>query len=388
MSAATDVYGVGEILYELLFGEPLFQGENIKILRTKLGDKTPSIPTPVDQPHAADLTQLIRRCLDPDPKQRATLSYVRAELERIRDALAFEPTVSGPWPSPSAGAEGAAAFVDLNASSTYAQSVAIRSQISRVWLGAAGVVLFALAGMIVVLATQDRRPVIVPIETSAPEPTKTTAPEAVPDPPTPEKKVAVTSIPSGATVRDGDQELGKTPLEVAVKTDQTRELSIELEGMIARTITLTAQSEPTEVKLKPRRARDRRGQRRKGRRRRQPPPAPAATKTLPTPTTPVIETEVQVTAPADPPSKPEDDNATKSAIGSLKVEAWTTAGRQVPAQVQVDGRKVKKTTPFTVKARSGKKQIVVTAPGYPPRKRTVTVTGGKETLVQVVVDLE
>ncbi len=75
-STAADVYAVGALLYELLTGSRLFASETDK-RNTSVAIGLPSMP------HAAVLTDLIRRCVAPDPNDRPTLEEVRATLEPI-----------------------------------------------------------------------------------------------------------------------------------------------------------------------------------------------------------------------------------------------------------------------------------------------------------------
>lgn len=75
-STATDVYAIGEILYELLTGSRLFSSETDK-RNTAVAIGLPSMP------HAATLTDLVRRCVSVDPEARPTLEEVRSTLEPL-----------------------------------------------------------------------------------------------------------------------------------------------------------------------------------------------------------------------------------------------------------------------------------------------------------------
>jgi len=83
VSSATDVYGLGAVLYQLLTGQPPFAGgttyETIKLLL----DSEPRPPRLVNPKIDRDLSTICLKCLEKDPKRRYASALTLAEdLER------------------------------------------------------------------------------------------------------------------------------------------------------------------------------------------------------------------------------------------------------------------------------------------------------------------
>ncbi|PYL29002.1 MAG: hypothetical protein DMF39_07850 [Verrucomicrobia bacterium] len=83
VSSATDVYGLGGVLYQLLTGQPPFAGgatyETIKLLL----DTEPKQPRLLNPKIDRDLSTICLKCLEKDPKRRYTSALALAEdLER------------------------------------------------------------------------------------------------------------------------------------------------------------------------------------------------------------------------------------------------------------------------------------------------------------------
>lgn len=87
VSPATDLYAFAEILYEMLTGRRLFDGEFVVIFRAKLLGELPDLTLPADLPFSGELTQLLRACLREVAADRPPLTDVRAVLESFRDEL-------------------------------------------------------------------------------------------------------------------------------------------------------------------------------------------------------------------------------------------------------------------------------------------------------------
>src|SRR5437867_4326003 len=83
VSSATDVYGIGAVLYQLLTGQPPFAGgttyETIKLLL----DSEPRPPRLLNRKIDRDLSTICLKCLEKDPKRRYSSALALAEdLER------------------------------------------------------------------------------------------------------------------------------------------------------------------------------------------------------------------------------------------------------------------------------------------------------------------
>lgn len=95
---ATDVYGLGVVLFELLAGRPAFRGPNdVDTLRQIVSDEAPSLRR--FRPDASlDLAAICRVCLEKDPAHRyASGSALAADLGRY---LNGEPTRARPLSAP------------------------------------------------------------------------------------------------------------------------------------------------------------------------------------------------------------------------------------------------------------------------------------------------
>jgi WD40 repeat protein/predicted Ser/Thr protein kinase len=91
ITTATDVYGLGAMLYELLAGRPPFRAENTPALLRKIVEHDPA---PLAVPGAGDLEVICLKCLEKDPARRyATAGDLADELERW---LRHEPILARP----------------------------------------------------------------------------------------------------------------------------------------------------------------------------------------------------------------------------------------------------------------------------------------------------
>ncbi|MFC7480846.1 serine/threonine-protein kinase [Luedemannella flava] len=88
--AATDVYALGVLLYEMLMGEPPFRADNWDELAAIQRSDVPPIPRNVPG-LPLDVARLCQSCLDPNPKRRPSAEVV---VDRLR---AFVITPATRW---------------------------------------------------------------------------------------------------------------------------------------------------------------------------------------------------------------------------------------------------------------------------------------------------
>ncbi len=93
---ASDVYGVGAILYHLLTGRPPFHAETIEALLLLLRDADPVAPRLLNPSVARELDTICLKCLEKDPARRySTAQALADELGRF---LRDEPIQAHPLP--------------------------------------------------------------------------------------------------------------------------------------------------------------------------------------------------------------------------------------------------------------------------------------------------
>jgi serine/threonine protein kinase len=107
VSAATDVHGLGVILYELLTGRPAFDGSTLLEVLEQIRSGAPVSPAILRPDLPTDMEAVCVRCLRKDPARRySTAEELARSLSRVLDAQAGTPA---PSPSPRAPPDGARA---------------------------------------------------------------------------------------------------------------------------------------------------------------------------------------------------------------------------------------------------------------------------------------
>ena len=82
-TTATDIYGLGAILYELLTGRPPFIGRSTATILRKVVEESPWTPSQIDSSIDKDLEVICLRCLEKEQKHRFQAAReVASELER------------------------------------------------------------------------------------------------------------------------------------------------------------------------------------------------------------------------------------------------------------------------------------------------------------------
>src|SRR5215831_12532362 len=90
LSSATDVYGLGAVLYQLLIGHPPFLGETTYETIRLVLDTDPRQPRLLNPKVDRDLSTICLKCLEKDPKQRYASALALAE--DLEHWLRHEPT--------------------------------------------------------------------------------------------------------------------------------------------------------------------------------------------------------------------------------------------------------------------------------------------------------
>ena len=83
VSAATDIYALGEIFYEMVSGRRLFRGDRIQMMTQKLGGQAPDLALADDIEGASEIRELVARCLCVQADQRPTMTELAGRLTTI-----------------------------------------------------------------------------------------------------------------------------------------------------------------------------------------------------------------------------------------------------------------------------------------------------------------
>ncbi len=265
-----DVYGLGILLYRLVSGQPPFAGSGgfEALIKAIVREKPAPLPprTQRDEPVPPPLRALIEACLEKDPERRPqTMAEVGSQLEVL---LTEEPT----RPQIVMARE-----VPESPEACDALEARPRRRPGRLLLGG-GLALALLATVLAGVAIVGRAPepvdppplsaaaASVPMPASAPvsllapapapEVELPVAPVPVPvKPSVPARLIVIASQPPGARVlrTDTGEELGVTPVDVAVPAEGELSLRLLRDGVYPATVRIRPEAaSPTVVKLVPR----------------------------------------------------------------------------------------------------------------------------------------
>jgi hypothetical protein len=89
LSASTDIYGLGTILYEMLTGRPPFRGNDVQATLSSVVGEAPAAPRSLRRGLSRDLEAICLRCLEKQPADRfASARELADDLQRFLDGHA------------------------------------------------------------------------------------------------------------------------------------------------------------------------------------------------------------------------------------------------------------------------------------------------------------
>lgn len=223
VSAATDVYALGEIFYEMVAGQRLFKGDQLKLLSAKLAGDLPDLQIPADCPAQESVEELVRWCVQVDQEARPSIHQLAGALTEIL-GMEHEPAPQATRrarPPPAVRPRAPETMTPAN----LASMALTPAPTQRSWLlPAVGVVCLALAAAVAVGVRSRSEPTLEPLPmpaaptpTAQPEPTSAPAVKATEAPavkapePTPTPAPVADEAPAPAKV---EKKRNKRPAKV------------------------------------------------------------------------------------------------------------------------------------------------------------------------------
>ncbi len=87
VSAATDVYAIGELMFEMASGRRLFDGESVLVLTQKLKNQLPRFDIPRDVYWGDRIVTFVRACVSPAPADRPDVSQLKRDLSELLEEV-------------------------------------------------------------------------------------------------------------------------------------------------------------------------------------------------------------------------------------------------------------------------------------------------------------
>ena len=272
VTAATDVYAVGELFYEAVTGRRAFSGSSLDLMAHKMSSEPVELAWPPGAPPGA--VRLVQDCLRFRPEERPPLVEVEARLLALRGPMGAAEGARRPpwWPlialvlllglagyvyaastsSASAGAspplEEVAEVAGLSAAAPPPEPVSTSTEAA-----APGGPRLAPEPQ----GTEVARPAAAAAPTRAPRPARTSRPLAPPPPgpaaPAATTEVRLDSVPSNGLVEDvaTRQVLGTTPLSLEVQAGHPRTVLVTSGGFTPARVRLTGREGQRTVRLVP-----------------------------------------------------------------------------------------------------------------------------------------